>query len=159
MKAAGAPEIKQELNRMSQPELVQVCLRLSRFKKENKELLTYLLFEASDENAYIAGVKEELDEGFAQVNVKSPYIAKKNLRKMLRAAGKYIRYSGSKATEAEILMHYCTAFKALKLPLHKSTALENIYKAQLKKIHAAIDTMHEDLQYDYLRQLKRLEEG
>jgi hypothetical protein len=35
--------------------------RLARFKKENKELLSYLLFEAHDERAFIAGVKTYID--------------------------------------------------------------------------------------------------
>jgi hypothetical protein len=33
----------------------------------------------------------------------------------------------------------------------------NLYKGQIKKIRAAIDTMHEDLQYDYQRAVERLE--
>jgi len=44
----------------------------------------------------------------------------------------------------------------VKLSWHKSTALTNLYNAQLKKIRAAIDTMHEDLQHDYQRSVERL---
>ena len=55
MKTAAVKDIKQELLQRSPKELLALCLRLSRFKKENKELLTYLLFEASDEAAlYVA---------------------------------------------------------------------------------------------------------
>ena len=75
----------------------------------------------------------------------------------MRTANKYIRYTGSKTAEAEILLHYAINFKALKLPLQKSTALKKIYEAQKKKIAAAIDTMHEDLQYDYLKELEGLD--
>jgi len=35
----------------------------------------------------------------------------------------------------------------------KSTALANLYKQQIKKLNAAIGTLHEDLQYDYLQML------
>ncbi len=56
MKPVTAKELKEELNSRSPNDLRELCLRLARFKKENKELLTYLLFEASDEQEYIEGV-------------------------------------------------------------------------------------------------------
>ena len=51
MKTASIQELKQELQATSQTKLLDLCLRLAKFKKENKELLTYLLFEAHDEEA------------------------------------------------------------------------------------------------------------
>ena len=156
MKAASVIEIKQELKELNPAQLVELCLRLARFKKENKELLTFLLFEAHDLASYISSVKEQMDENFAEINTSNIYFAKKTLRKILRIANKYIRYTGSKEAEAEILLHYLTNFKGLKLSWHKSTALTNLYNAQIKKIKAAIDTMHEDLQHDYHRSVERL---
>ena len=44
MKAAGVKAIKDDLKMRSKEELQELCLTLSKFKKENKELLTYLLF-------------------------------------------------------------------------------------------------------------------
>jgi len=35
--------------------------------------------------------------------------------------------------------------------------MKNIYIAQLKKIAAVIETMHEDLQYEYRKDIQRLE--
>jgi uncharacterized FlaG/YvyC family protein len=157
MKAATIQEIKEDLKERPAAELVQLCLRLARFKKENKELLTYLLFEEVDEEGYVQQVRVELDEGFAQVNIRQLHLAKKTLRKLLRIANKYIRYSNHKTTEADILLHYCINFKALNLPLHKSATLTNLYRGQLKKIRAAVDTLHEDLQHDYHRTLNRLD--
>ena len=157
MKAASVTEIKQQLKEVPPTRLVEICLQLARYKKDNKEFLTYLLFEADDLQAYMKNVKEEIDQHFTQINTSNLYYIKKSLRKILRSANKYIRYSGSKAAEAEILMHYLTSFKGLKIPFHKSTALTNLYAAQLKKISMALDTMHEDLQYDYRKELKRLE--
>lgn len=156
MKAATVNEIKQELKERNPSELIELCLRLARFKKENKELLTYLLFEASDQQAYIDSVKKQMDEDFSQVNISNIYFAKKTLRKILRISNKYIRYTGSKEVEIELLLYYLTNFKGLKISWHKSTALTNIYNAQLKKINAAIATLHEDLQYDYRRSVDRL---
>ena len=156
MKAASVNEIKQELKQLNTGELTELCLRLARFKKENKELLTFLLFEAHNLPGYIESVKQQMDENFAEINTSNIYFAKKTLRKILRLANKHIRYTGSKEAEAEILLHYLTSFKGVKLSWHKSTALTNLYNAQLKKIRAAIDTMHEDLQHDYQRSVDRL---
>ncbi|MFN2458259.1 MAG: hypothetical protein ABR502_08680 [Chitinophagaceae bacterium] len=157
MKAASVNEIKQQLKEAEKKQLIELCLRLARHKKENKELLTYLLFEADDEQNYLQNIKAAIDEGFAQVNTTNIHFAKKTIRKVLRQANKFIRFSGSKTAEAEILLHYCTNFRGLKIPWQKSMALKNIYATQLKKIAAAIDTMHEDLQYDYKKDLQRLE--
>lgn len=103
MKAATIHELKQELVSLSPKELVELCLRLGRFKKENKELLTYLLYEAHDEQGYISSVKKEIDEQFAGINVSHLYFVKKSLRKILRTIGKHIRYTGSKQAKASLL--------------------------------------------------------
>ena len=156
MKAASVKDIKTELEHQSQAKLLSLCLKLTKFKKENKELLTYLLFEADNENAYIGSVKNEIDEAFLELNTKNLYIAKKNIRKILRITNRYIKYSGLKPTEATLLMHVCRKIKESGLALQKSTALTNLYASQIKKIKAAIDTMHEDLQYDYQKELKEI---
>jgi len=74
-------EIKQELSTVKPAQLVELCLRLGRFKKENKELLTYLLFEAHDEQGYIDGIKKEIDEQFAAINLSQLYSQKKACEK------------------------------------------------------------------------------
>ncbi|HEY0731293.1 MAG TPA: hypothetical protein VGD33_02645 [Chitinophagaceae bacterium] len=157
MKASSVHEIKLELKEKDKKELVEICLRLAKYKKENKELIDFMLFQSHDLEDYIDQVKAEIDEGFSQMNTTNLYFAKKTIRKVLRIANKYIRYSGSKTAEVEILMHYLTNFKGIKLPWQKTKATKNIYDAQLKKIRAAIASMHEDLQWDYLKQVERLE--
>ena len=157
MKTASVSEIKDELKHLSAPKLAELCLHLARYKKDNKEYLTYLLFEAHDLQEYIKNVKQEMDTSFADINTANLYYAKKSLRKILRSTNKYIRYTQNKSAEADLLLHYLTNFKGLKIPFHKSVALTNLYAAQLKKIAIALGTMHEDLQYDYKRELARLE--
>jgi hypothetical protein len=157
MKAATLNELKQELNHLPEKQLVELCLRLGRFKKENKELLTYLIFEAHDESAYIASVKADIDEQYAAIpKNNSIYLIKKSLRKILRSTAKYIRYTGSKKVEVELLLYYCTVLKESRIPIHKSTTLTNLYETQKKKIKKTLLTLHEDLQYDYGRQLESL---
>ena len=157
MKIASVNEIKEELGHINQKDLVKLCLQLAKFKKENKELLTYLLFEAHDQQAYILNVKNQMDEQFTEINASSMYLAKKTLRKILRIANKYIRHTGSKEAEVEILIHYCQNLKDSGIPFQKSTALNNIYLGQIKKIRLAIASLHEELAYEYLRQLDALE--
>lgn len=156
MKAASAAEIRQSLKTLDKKELTEICLCLSRYKKENKELLTFLLFEANDLPHYIAGVKEEVDSVFATVNQHSVHLAKKGLRKALRIANRYIRYAADKTAEVEVLLHFCTNFKGLRVDWHRSNVLVRMYHNQIKKIEAALDVMHEDLQYDYRHAVERL---
>ena len=107
MKAVTVKELKTELIDRSHSELMELCLRLSRFKKENKELLTYLLFESSNEHGYINSVKIEIDAQFEMINTKTYYFIKKSVRKILRIIKKYIRYSKNKETEIELLLYFC----------------------------------------------------
>ena len=157
MKTASLKEIKIELENASPKLLLELCLILSKFKKENKELLTYLLFEAHDEKSYVASVKEILDELFLTVNKTQLYFAKKTIRKIVRIANRYIKYSKSKTTEPDVLLHICEKINELNLNLHKNTALQNIYFSQIKKIKKAINLMHEEEQYDYLKMLEMLQ--
>jgi len=158
MKAASIQEIKQELKSQSPSELVEFCLRLAKFKKDNKELLTYLLFEAGDETTYIENVKKEIDGEFVELPKPNLYLTKKSLRKVLRNTAKQIRYTGSPQAEVELLTYFCRKIRSSGIPIKDSPVLTNLYRQQLKKINAVIATMHEDLQYDYLRALKGLED-
>ena len=82
MKAAGVKAIKEELNSRSREELAELCLILSKFKKENKELLTYLLFESENESLYIKTIQDEIEIEFKEINRKSYYFIKKSIRKI-----------------------------------------------------------------------------
>lgn len=156
MKAASAAEIKQRLKDLEKKELMELCLRLSRYKKENKELLTFLLFESDDVPHYISSVNEEIENIFDDVNTTSVLFAKKTIRKALRTANRYIRFAGDKTVEVEVLLQYCTLFRELKLDWRRSSLLSKIFDNQIKKISATIDSLHEDLQYDYRRRLDKL---
>lgn len=156
MKAATINELKQELSNTSPVQLTELCLRLARFKKENKELLTYLLFEAHDTAAYIQSVKLDIDLQYEQMNKSNVYFIKKSLRKILRTINKYTRYSGLPTVEIELLIYFCAAMKALDLNMDKNPVLFNLYHNQLKKINKTLAALHEDLQYDYKREVEKL---
>jgi hypothetical protein len=157
MKAATVKEIKTALENIPQKELVEICLRLVKFKKENKELATYLLFDETDEAAYTSSVKEHITLLFEDVNKSNPYFAKKTYRKIVRVTNRFIRYSSKATTEVELLLFAAEKMQIQKKEISKSTALENIYLSLVKKIKKAVGGLHEDLQYDYLRILKQFE--
>ncbi len=157
MKTASLKEIKNELENTPHAKLLELCLQLTKFKKENKELLTYLLFEEGNEHSYVASVKEVLNELFETVNKTQLYFAKKTIRKIVRIANRYIKYSSNKTTEPNVLIHVCEKINDLNLDLKRNTALHNIYLSQLKKIRKLVACMHEDEQYDYLKMLEILE--
>ena len=149
MKAATVVQLKKELETLNSEDLKTLCLRLARFKLENKELLTYLLFESDDEAYYIEGIKEEADLLFEDINTKSYFYIKKSVRKILRDTQKYIRYSKKKETTVELLIHFSLQLKNMKPSMTKNTVLHNMYKRQIAMIKKTIATLHEDLQHDY----------
>lgn len=156
MQTATITELKKELTQLMPSQVLEICLRLARFKKDNKELLTYLLFEAQNEEAYIQSIRHELDEEMARVKSGSIYLTKKSLRKVLRQLDKYIRYSANKQTEAELRIYFLRKINETDLPVSRSQVLTNIYNGQLKKIETAISKLHEDLQYDFGLELEKL---
>jgi len=156
MKAATIHELKLELSNIPAEQLADLCVRLAKFKKENKELLTYLLFEAFDEQAYVENIKAEVEEQFLEMNTSNMYFVKKSLRKILRTLNKYIRYTGSPETEVKLLLFFCNTLKGSGIPIEKNPVIKNMYLNQLKKISKTITAMHEDLQYEYVRELEQL---
>ena len=156
MKAATLNEIKQELTNLPSTRVLELCLRLGRFKKENKELLTYLLFEAHNIPEFIENSIIEIETQFKTINTSSVYFVKKSLRKILRLINKYSRYSGLANIEIDLLIYFCTKINELKSSFKTNPVIFNIYQFQLKKINKVLATMHEDLQYDYQKQLDEL---
>lgn len=156
MKPATVAQLKKELKFRSSDELEVLCLRLARFKKENKELLTYLLFELDNEEAYVTQVKEHIELKFSEINTASFYYVKKSIRKILRETKKYIRYSSVKETEVELLLFFCETLRDFRPSIRQSTAMVNLYERQLALSEKKISTLHEDLQYDYSLELNEL---
>ncbi len=156
MKIASIKELKDELKHRSKEELLEYCLQLSKFKKENKELLTYLLFDSTDEEEYIRQIKADMDDQFQEINTKNFYLIKKSVRKILKSIKKYIRQSKKKETEVELLLYFCNKLLQFKPSIKRNTTLLNLYTRQLNMAKKAISSLHEDLQYDYEQELENL---
>ena len=156
MKTATVHELKQQLLNTPSTELVELCLRLAKYKKENKELLTYLIFEAHDEAGYIQSVKNEVESAFTEINQSNLYYAKKTLRKIVRIINKHIRYTGSPQATVELLIHFCKTLKNSGIPIEKNPVIANLYKSQVQKINKTMESLHEDLPYDYSKEVAGL---
>ena len=83
MKAATVSQLRKELVKLDHDELLDVCVRMAKFKVESKELLTYLLMKADDEIGYANDLCSEIDE-----HLNAPgRIHKKTLRKVVKMDG------------------------------------------------------------------------
>jgi len=142
------------MQHLSNQELVDLCLRMAKYKKENKELLGYLLFDSTNEDQYVQTVNAEVDQVFSEMNTYHPYLAKKTIRKALRIATKYIKYSGNPNTEIQVLIHFCRNLNSCGISIRRYPVLVNLYDRQIKKIQSVISKLHEDLQYDYNLELE-----
>jgi hypothetical protein len=157
MKASTIHELKAELVHFSQPDLMALCLRMARFKKENKELLTYLIFMGHDEQAFVESIKAEIDAQFELIPTDhNLYFIKKSVRKILRNTNKFIRYSGEKTTAITLLLYFCIKLKESGIRIEESAALSNLFALQQSKIEKMLPLLHEDLQYDFRKEMDRL---
>lgn len=155
MKPASVATIKKELNSLDRQELINYCLRLAKYKKDNKELLSYLLFE-QDEADYIASLQYEMGEMFETINHRNLYWTKKTLRKILRYLDRFNKYSGKPTTEIELRLFYLQKIKYFQIPISRSKVLSNLVDRQKIKIRTALSKLHEDLQYDYEKELLKV---
>lgn len=160
MKTASLNELKKELQLLPASDLAELCLSLARYKKDNKEYLTYLLLESYDKQGFVKEILDEITAEFADISASTNlYYAKKTLRKVLRQITKYSRYVNDKAVSCQLLLHFCRSMRDSGLPFMNSQQLINLFDQQLKKILKLIAAMHEDLRNDYMREFEELGEN
>ena len=153
MKAASVAELKKALFRLEHGELLDACLRLVRFKKDNKELLTYLLFLSDNEKGFADYLCEEIDEQFRL----TPNAHKKTLRKVIRWMNKCLRFTSVKDTDVQVRLHFVRSLRASKTPFRKSKVMVNMYNGQLKKVTKVIEKFHEDIRREVQREIDEFE--
>lgn len=154
----GLQDIKKELQHLSASQTAELCLRLARYKKENKELLAYLLFEANHEQAFLEKVKGEVGFMFSQLPAQN-YQAAKSVRKILRLIGKYAKFTGSKQAEVDLLINFCDNYLQYSDRRVTYKPLRLLLTRQLQKIQGLVGKLHEDLQSDYRDDYTRLLEA
>lgn len=157
MKSASLAELKKELKHLEKEELETILLQVVKYKKENKELLSYLLFDADYEEGYIAKVKEAMEQEFQEMNTGNLRAVKKSMQRILRIVKKYIGFSLQKATETELLISYC--YLVLRLPVRylSVTVIRNMLERNYKAILKSIEKLEEDLRTDYNEDIERIQ--
>lgn len=156
MKSHTIHEIQKELSTLDKKDVLDLCMRLAKHKKENKELLSYLLFEVNDEKEYLEKIKKTLDELFSEINRKSAYTTKKGLQKVVRNLNKFIKNSSKKETELDLRIYFCKKVRTTRIDLDSSKIICNLYYREIDKIKMVYSKLHEDLQYDYKEDLEKL---
>lgn len=160
MKFAGVQDIKKELQLLPPKKLQELCLKLAKYKKENKELLAFLLFESDDKSIFLNELRTELGEEFADLSKQNNlFYTKKGLRRILRLVNRYIKYIDDKLLALDLLIWFCGQVLEHRIPVTRSKQLENIYVRQIAKIETLIKSVHEDVQQDYTRELQALKAG
>lgn len=155
MKPEKLSDIKKELSGRTVQELTDLCLRIAKYKKENKELLNYLLFDSADPLAYAEQVKSFLEEDFKTLQ-KHYYYSTKSLRKIIRLMNRYAKYTSSKQVEIELSLWFCTNFLLYADLRSSHKPLQALLIRQMEKISKLLPKLHEDLQFDYQSEFERL---
>lgn len=155
MKPEKLGDIKKELLSRSVQELTDICLRLAKYKKENKELLNYLLYDATEPLEYSNQVKLFLEEEFKNLQ-KHYYYSTKSLRKIIRLINRHAKYTASKQVELELALWFCDNFLLYADLRTSHKPLQGLLTRQFEKISKLIPKLHEDLQFDYKKEFETL---
>ncbi len=153
MKPEKLSDLKKELSGLSVHELTDICLRLAKYKKENKELLTYLLFDAENPMKYAEEVKNFLLEDFKTMQ-RHYYYSTKSMRKIIRLINRYAKYTGSKEVETELALWFCINFLKFADLKTSHKPLQGLLTRQFEKIIKLLPKLHEDLQFDYQKEFE-----
>lgn len=141
-------DIKKELSAKPPAELQEICIRLARYKKDNKELIAYLLYNAHDPQAYAEQVKIMLSVSFEGIN-RHPYYSAKTLRKVLKQISRYAGYTALPAVEVDLLLWFCEKYIRHTDAKTNYKPLQNLLVRQLLKLDKLMARLHEDLRFDY----------
>ena len=155
MKPEKLSDLKKVLLVLNTTELTEICLRLAKYKKENKELLAYLLFDANEPMKYAEDVKSFLITDFNTMQ-KHYFYSTKSLRKIIRLINRYAKYTASKQVETELSIWFCTNYLIYADLRTSHKPLQGLLTRQFEKITKLLPKLHEDLQFDYQKEFESL---
>lgn len=155
MEISSLQEQKKELKTLSKEELAELCLRLGKYKKENKELLNFLLFHRHDAENYIEQVKHSLQFAFDELNP-HPYYCTKSLRKILRTISRQAKFIAQAHLEIDLLCWFCHNYLDKVNLKTTNKSLQQLFTRQLEKIDKCCLKLHEDLQFDVRQELDKI---
>jgi hypothetical protein len=141
-------DLKKELSELSKPDLIKLCLRVAKLKRENKELLAYLIFDSDDPLFYAQKLKPEIKEVFEQP-FQHGYHFTKSLRKTTRLITKYYRFTSNKQGETELLLYLVDQFHLSWRYEYRYQALGKVIFRCLEKAQANLKKIDEDFRADF----------
>lgn len=141
-------DLKKELLELSKPELIQLCLRVAKLKRENKELLAYLIFDSGDPLFYAQKLKPEIKEVFEQPFQHAYYLTK-SMRKAMRLITKYYRFTSNKQGETELLIYLVEEFYLSWRNEYRYQALGKVIFRCLEKAQSNLKKIDEDFRADF----------
>lgn len=156
MHSASIDTIKTELKQLPPRQVLELLLRLARFKKENKELLTYILFESANESDYVEQVKKEIAEEMEEIDGLPGYQYKKQFRKIQRKINKPIKYMGNKSATAELYLHMVKMISEKKKTIYLATFLDKTVQQYIVKIEKLLPGIEDDLATDLRKKMKQI---
>ena len=148
-------EQKKELQQLSKTELEAICLRFARFKKENKELLEFVLFHQGDPQAYADALKKDLEEVFKSLTGAN-YADAKKLRKITKALNKHSKYMQNPALEADLWIWFCYAYCDSMAAKSTAQVIRNFFVKAVLKVEKIQSKVHEDLAFDIAQELEKI---
>lgn len=156
MSSASLSDLKKRLLDKNPKELVEICIKIARYKKENKELLDYILNYDGEENLFIQKAKDEVCIQLDIDKHNNTKNAIKIIRKALKLCLKNIKYSGVKTTEIELLLFFCIEIKNRYERYYVNPVLKNLFDRQIAKVSKVISGLHPDLQFDYQQEIEKI---
>ena len=148
-------DLKKELLELNKPELIQLCLRVAKLKRENKELLAYLIFDADDPLFYAQKLKPEIKEVFEQPFQHAYYLTK-SIRKVMRLITKYYRFTSNKQGETDLLIYLVEEFHQSWRYEYRYQALGKVIFRCLEKAQTNLKKIDEDFRADFEQPLAEL---
>ena len=148
-------DLKKELLELNKPELIQLCLRVAKLKRENKELLAYLIFDADDPLFYAQKLKPEIKEVFEQPFQHAYYLTK-SIRKVMRLITKYYRFTANKQGETDLLLYLVEEFHQSWRYEYRYQALGKVIFRCLEKAQTNLKKIDEDFRADFEQPLAEL---
>src|SRR5690606_19792382 len=107
-----------------------------------------------NETLFVENIKDFILLELSSINKSNYHLIKKSLRKILRTLKQFIRFSKNKQTEVEILGFYCQQLEQFSPSIFKNQALTNLYTQQKRLAKKALQTLHPDLQGDFIQLYK-----
>ncbi len=139
---------KKEITKLDAKTLADICIKLAKYKTENKEFLNYLLFHSYDNQPYIDELKLEINNTFSALKF-NDYAHFKLIKVLLLRINKHLKFIGDKNQEAEIVAQFCNTFMANVSVRSYYNGLIQILFRQFVRLQKIVGKLDEDLQFDY----------